>query len=138
MNEEITVEFIQTHFPEIAEAIAGQERDRILGIAAAAFQAGVRIQDEPVASLLADPAATPERAQARLFEHALASEEARRAREARQGAEYLAQLRQAEANLAPHVPSPDTSATHEWAEGGDFRDLVRRAGDHAQRTRGAR
>jgi len=132
VNEEITVQFLKDNFPELVEEIASRERNRIVAILGHVFRAGLGIDDDLVRRLLDDAQATPDRAAARLFERQAQEREAAQFRERALGAQHLADLRDAEARLAPHVPGPDTGED----EGEDFQTLIRRAGDAAAAARG--
>jgi len=137
MDETITREWLEREMPELAAEVRAAERERILAVVTTAFRAGVPVTDELVDQALRDPSASARDVAAALFDREVEARAAGEARERTLRAQHLQNLRDAEARLAPHVPAPDTSATHdEWDDG--LGDMIRRAGDHVERTRGAR
>jgi len=133
MDENITRQWLRANgFGELLDAERQEERERLLGVLGHVFRAGLGIDDDLVRGLLDDAQATPDRAAARLFERGLQERELAEARERALRAQRLQDLRDAEARLAPHVPSPDTGED----EGEDFGALIRRAGDAAAAARG--
>jgi len=138
MSDEITRSWLRANgFGELLDEERAEERERILAVVTTAFRAGVPVTDELVDRALRDPSVSARDLAAGLFSRQAEERELAEARERALHVRHLQDLRDAEARLAPHVPAPDTSATHdEWDDG--LGDMIRRAGDHVERTRGAR